>query len=583
MGRCNINYNLFYYYFSLCCLCSATIEANMKGMCNACVKAQTDITEGITKFNILNYCKNCDRYSKPPLIRCELESSEMMALCLSKIKGLNKVKLVDSSFIWTEPHSKIIKLKLTIQREVNNVLYESSFIAEFRVEWFMCDECQKSFTPHKWTAAVQVRQKNNNSKKTFLLLEQIILKHRLHKKMLEVKELNDGCDFYFLSKSQAQTFVDFLHTILPIKVKQSKQLISHDQNSNTFNYKYTFSVDIAPITKDDLIFLQDKEVRKNLGGVASPLLLCTKLATRIQFLDPFSMKVYEFDEHTFWKYNFKSFIDKHCLEEFLIINVEEEIDYKQLNNNSKINKNESLISVTSDSKESFNNSKSTYHKMALNLTSNNNNNNSKREIKSVTVQCIFNNRPDDTEMITVKSHLGKKIKPGDIYLGYNLLNLNANNEFDNINSTLSDKIPDVILLKKKYEKNRNKKRKWKLKHLDNKHQELANANNSNSKSKKLSANDDYEKHYEEFLEDIERDDEIRKHMDLYKGNLEQVNPNTNTIEKALEDEDNDVSETDIKVDELLEDLDLNDEQEDALELNKYENEEEEQKKEVKEI
>ena len=34
--------------------------------------------------------------------------------------GLSKVKLVDAGFIWTEPHSKRLKTKLTIQKEVLN-------------------------------------------------------------------------------------------------------------------------------------------------------------------------------------------------------------------------------------------------------------------------------------------------------------------------------------------------------------------------------------------------------------------------------------------------------------------------------
>ena len=38
-----------------------------------------------------------------------------MALCLKKLKNLAKVKLIDASFLWTEPHSKRIKVKLAIQ------------------------------------------------------------------------------------------------------------------------------------------------------------------------------------------------------------------------------------------------------------------------------------------------------------------------------------------------------------------------------------------------------------------------------------------------------------------------------------
>ena len=33
--------------------------------------------------------------------------------------------------------------------------------------------------------------------------------------------------------------------MIPIKYQHSKKLISHDVNSNTYNYKYTFSVEVS--------------------------------------------------------------------------------------------------------------------------------------------------------------------------------------------------------------------------------------------------------------------------------------------------------------------------------------------------
>ena len=54
------------------------------------------------------------RYLNPPShwIACALESRELMALCLKKLKHLSDVRLVDANFIWTEPHSKRIKVFL---------------------------------------------------------------------------------------------------------------------------------------------------------------------------------------------------------------------------------------------------------------------------------------------------------------------------------------------------------------------------------------------------------------------------------------------------------------------------------------
>lgn len=53
-----------------------------------------------------------DRYFQPPSewIHAALESKELLSLCLKKLKGLNQVKLIDAGFIWTEPHSKRLKV-----------------------------------------------------------------------------------------------------------------------------------------------------------------------------------------------------------------------------------------------------------------------------------------------------------------------------------------------------------------------------------------------------------------------------------------------------------------------------------------
>ena len=135
----------------------------------------------------------------------------MMALCLSKTRGLHKnIKIVDSSFVWTEPHSKRIKIKLTIQKEVlNRILVQKSFVIEFTVDWNQCDECKKTFTPHHWVASCQVRQKVTH-KSTFLFMEQIIMKHHMQSKTVGVKEFPEGIDFYFSKVSHASMLKDFI-------------------------------------------------------------------------------------------------------------------------------------------------------------------------------------------------------------------------------------------------------------------------------------------------------------------------------------------------------------------------------------
>lgn len=45
----------------------------------------------------------------------QLESPEIMNFLLKQVKGLNKkLTFVDAAFVWTEPHSRRIKIKLTV-------------------------------------------------------------------------------------------------------------------------------------------------------------------------------------------------------------------------------------------------------------------------------------------------------------------------------------------------------------------------------------------------------------------------------------------------------------------------------------
>jgi len=83
----------------LCCLCGVDIDPNAANMCVNCLRNQVDITEGIPKQIILHHCRGCDRYLRPPWCACELESRELLAICLKKISGLTKVRAPPAS-VW---------------------------------------------------------------------------------------------------------------------------------------------------------------------------------------------------------------------------------------------------------------------------------------------------------------------------------------------------------------------------------------------------------------------------------------------------------------------------------------------------
>jgi hypothetical protein len=105
----------------LCADCGVPIVPSSANLCLSCLRNSVDITEGIPKQATINFCRNCERYLNPPQswVTCQLESRELLAICLKKLKGLNKVRLIDAGFVWTEPHSKRLRVKLTVQKEVS--------------------------------------------------------------------------------------------------------------------------------------------------------------------------------------------------------------------------------------------------------------------------------------------------------------------------------------------------------------------------------------------------------------------------------------------------------------------------------
>lgn len=149
--------------FRLCCTCGTPIQPNSANMCMGCIRKDIDITEGLVKQITLPNCRSCERYlsvTGQQWIHAPYESKELLGLCLKKCKFPNSVKLIDAGFLWTEPHSKRLKIKVTIQKQV----YAATILQQvYTVDAVLCNQqcpdCQKIMAKNTWKAVVQVRQK----------------------------------------------------------------------------------------------------------------------------------------------------------------------------------------------------------------------------------------------------------------------------------------------------------------------------------------------------------------------------------------------------------------------------------------
>eukprot|EP00042_Codosiga_hollandica_P044129 m.429374 g.429374 ORF g.429374 m.429374 type:complete len:511 (+) comp56716_c0_seq2:316-1848(+) len=306
----------------LCCECGVPILPNPANTCVNCLRIRFDISAGIPKQSTMYHCRGCERYLHPPgtWVAATLESRELLALCLKRLRGLNKVRLVDAGFIWTEPHSKRIKVKLTIQQEIySGTLLQQIFVVEYIINNQMCDNCHRREANDTWNAVVQVRQKVPH-KKTFFFLEQLMIKHRAHQKTIKVKATPDGLDFFYASRQDAKHFCDFLQAVVPMRMKTSERLISHDIQSNISNYKFTFSVEIVPICKDDVVCLP-LPISKMCGTMAQ-IVICDRVGSSLHFIDPLTLQREEVSGDVYWRYPFQSIMSAAKLIEYMVMDIE---------------------------------------------------------------------------------------------------------------------------------------------------------------------------------------------------------------------------------------------------------------------
>lgn len=453
----------------LCCNCGVPIDGTSSAgaLCYDCVRLTVDISQGIQREATLHVCRDCERWLQPPAhwITAAPESRELLALCLRKLRGLSKVRIIDASFIWTEPHSRRVKVKITIQQEAfQGTILQQTFEVEYIVANHQCPDCAKSFTANTWRAVVQVRQKVPH-KRTFLYLEQLVLKHSAHKDTINIKEMKDGLDFFFAQRNHAEKFVDFLNSVAPVRIKKSQELISMDIHTSTKSYKFSFSVELVPICKDDLVALPTK-LAQQIGNIA-PMTICYRVGTSINLIDPTTLQMAEVSSPLFWRSPFGSLADVQELVEFVVMDIEMKGSPK-----GRLVLAEATVARASD--------------LGVN----------------------------DVTYFT-RTHLGSILHPGDSVTGYHLTGTNYNNRhFEAIEQshTYSSGIPDVILVKKFYaRKRKNKPRNWRLKRMNKDEGDLL---------PKKQDQERIERDYEMFLRDIEEDTDLRSTVALYKAQQE---------------------------------------------------------------
>eukprot|EP00371_Babesia_bovis_P002218 XP_001610865.1 nonsense-mediated mRNA decay protein [Babesia bovis T2Bo] len=431
-----------------CCLCGDVVpKPTASRMCHLCITKNVNLAQEVTTHTTILQCGTCKMFFHDRWLKCDLESKELLSICLKKAKGLENMKIINAAFSWTEPHSKQLKVKVCVQKEVDsNFVVEQSFVITFSIKSSQCDHCKRMYTPHTWKAMVQIRQKTKD-KRHILMLEQIIIKHNAHENVTNILSRPNGFDLHFQSKTCAQKFADFVSDKIVSQVRNSKKLITQDSVNNKWDYKYTLQVQLIPICADDMVranndvnisqvFLPPKVASIN-GGI-SPFLLCVNLTTTISLIDPFTLRTLDISNDKFWKNPFTS---RKCWKQ--------QTDAQQFSTSSifatllfSILRKIGAVSI---------------HTQYMS-----------RLCEMVNIRC----RLVDVELMAVnastviytKSHLGNILTVGDTFSGYDIRKINLNGLAEE-QTDISNKIPFDVILVRKVKTKKLFKTNWVLKRI----------------------------------------------------------------------------------------------------------------------
>lgn len=277
---------------------------------------------------------------------------------------------------------------------------------------------------------------------------------------------HEGLDFFYSNRSHGLKFIDFLQSVVPMRFRMGdKQLVSHDTHNNTYNYKYTFSVEIVPICRDDLVVLPPKAYT-GLGGLG-PLVLCTRVTNQLVLTDPATLQTATQDAKQYWALPYRPVLTPKNLTEFIVLDVEPLPVHSG---------RFTLADVEVARAVDFGRNDQTFH---------------------------------------VKTILGQILKPGDVALGYDLTTAQlADSEMDRFLER-GYQPPEIVLVRKSFaEKRRARKvrgeqRPWMLKHLDMEADDELQRQRKDYLEREAADR-------ERFMEELEEDPELRARIALFK-------------------------------------------------------------------
>ena len=356
------------------------------------------------------------------------ESPQLLAHLLKKLNlDKLKIKLLDALFVWTEPHSKRLKINVNIEKEVldEKLRLSSRIVVEFVVKSKQCIECIRESTDHSWGSLVQVRQRSGHQRLD--QLEKLLVDKGLHNLMLDVNVTKEGgFDLYFKNKNQGDKVTEVITAAMPVRRRDSKKLVSTDRRSQTAKMEHTTLLEVVPLNKDDLVIL----TKQHTGG-RSDLFICSKTTSNLHFTSPSTLQKVEISAAKYYQCPLSAVFTSRDLVRYVVLDITPLNTYNWAGSGGASSSGSSAPST--------------------------------READTLCLAEAEVVREDESGgaegMLTVVTHLGNILKPGDLALGYHLVTA----QVDELVRGLPFDLPDCVLVKKTYKEDGSKGKKEKKK------------------------------------------------------------------------------------------------------------------------
>ena len=114
--------------------------------------------------------------------------------------------------------------------------------------------------------------------------------------------------------------MEYVNKLIPCRSQTSQQLKSHDVHNNTYNYKFTFCLEVVPVCKNDVVCVS-KSFAQRLG-LASQILLVCKITNTIRLLDPVSCVIKDVDVNTYFANPFTAISNGRNVVEFFVMDMD---------------------------------------------------------------------------------------------------------------------------------------------------------------------------------------------------------------------------------------------------------------------